>query len=82
MNTLSLGADGRMREMMRQRRVDVLEFYYDEVGATSQRARDACEQCASIDACLNWLAGNRSAETQEAPGFCPNSKLFEHFSWR
>jgi hypothetical protein len=66
-----------MREMMQQRRVDVLEFYYDEVGATSERARDACEQCASVDTCINWLAANRSTEM---PEFCPNNRLFEHFS--
>ena len=44
MSTLSLGAGSRMREMMRQRRVDVLEFYYDEVGTTSEKAREICER--------------------------------------
>ncbi len=33
-----------MREMMRQRRVDVLEFYYDEVRTTSEKARKISER--------------------------------------
>jgi uncharacterized protein DUF6455 len=80
MSTLSLGADSRMREMMRQRGVDALELYYDEVGTTSERAREVCAQCVSTDTCLDWLAANRNTETPEAPEFCPNTKLFEQFS--
>jgi hypothetical protein len=76
MSTLSLGADTRMREMMRRQQVDVLEFCYDEVGATFERARGACEQCVSVDACLNWLAANRGTGT---PAFCPNDQLFGQF---
>ena len=76
MSTLLLGPDSRMREMMRQRRVDVLELYYDEVGVTFERARNACEQCVSVDTCLDWLAANGSAVT---PKFCPNAQLFGQF---
>lgn len=75
MSALSLGAGSRMGRMMHLRSVDVLELCYDEVGATFEAARETCEQCASVDTCLDWLA-NRSDGTAE---FCPNNKLFERF---
>lgn len=73
---MPLNADQRLPEMMRQLRVDVLELCYDRVGATFEMARDACERCENVDACLDWLKTNRSEWT---PEFCPNRELFERF---
>jgi hypothetical protein len=76
MSDPSLAVDSRMREMMRQRRVDILELYYDDVGATLERARDRCGQCVNVGACLDWLGAKRGAG---APEFCPNAQLFGQF---
>ena len=76
MSTVSMDAEQRMREMMRELRVDVLELCYDKVGATFETARGACAQCASVDACLEWLESNPSGW---APEFCPNHELFGRF---
>ncbi|MGE3790378.1 MAG: DUF6455 family protein [Hyphomonadaceae bacterium] len=76
MNTTLSAGGRRLREMMRQQRVDVLELRYDEVGATFERARRACEHCASMDKCLAWL---QSEKTERAPAFCPNRRVFERF---
>ena len=77
MGVMSINVERRMPEMMRQLRVDVLELCYDKVGATFETARDACEHCTDVDACLTWLETNQNSWT---PEFCPNRELFKRFS--
>jgi uncharacterized protein DUF6455 len=76
MSDPSLGVDSRMRAMMRRRRVDILELHYDDVGATLERARERCGQCANVGACLDWLEAKSSPG---APDFCANDQLFRRF---
>ena len=67
----------RMHEMMSRLNVDGAALARAHQGDLYAQARTRCLTCGTSDKCLRWLES--SPPPRDAPGFCPNLRLFEQY---
>jgi hypothetical protein len=68
----------RMHEVMERLDVDGAALARVDRGQVYAQARTRCLTCGTSDQCLRWLDSQAPLRDQ-APGFCPNQRLFEAF---